>query len=98
MPEITRYVTETDSKDLSKQHTDALPLTCPSLLQCSLRQGYFHHWIIVPHYSHCKAVGLELTREYLNPPGRHSEEDAMFYRIHAARAFDYKSVLTLLSI
>ena len=75
MPAITGYIAETDSKeDLSKQHTDALPLTYPSLLQCSLRQGYFHQWIIIPHYSHCKVLGLEPTREYLNTPRIHSEE------------------------
>lgn len=68
---------EADSKEaLGKHFTDALPLTCPSLLQCSPRQGYIHQRIIFPHYSHCEVVGLEPAREYINTPGIHNEEGA----------------------
>lgn len=74
MPKITKYIAEIDSKDLRKQHTDALPLTCSYLLQCRLNQGYFRQWIIIPHYSYCKVVSLESNREYINKPGTHSDE------------------------
>lgn len=74
MPKITEYIPEIDSKDLSKQHTDVLPLTCSYLLQCRLNQGYFHQWVIIPHYSYCKVVGLESIREYINRPGMHSDK------------------------
>lgn len=74
MPKITEYIAEIGSKDLSKQHADALPLTCSYLLQRRLNQGYFHQWIIIPHYSYCRAVGLESIRECINRPGMHSDE------------------------
>lgn len=80
MPKITECAAEIDSEDLSKQHTDALPLTCSYLLQCRLNQGYFHQWIIIPHYSYCKVVGLESIREYINRPGMHSDKSMSMQR------------------
>lgn len=68
------YIAEIDSKDLSKQHTDDLPLTCSYLLQGRLNQGYFNQWIIIPHYSYCKVVDLESVRDYINRPGMHGDE------------------------
>lgn len=74
MPKIMEYIAEIDSKDLSKQHTDDLPLTCSYLLQGRLNQGYFNQWIIIPHYSYGKVVGLESVRDYINRPGMHGDE------------------------
>lgn len=53
---------------------DDSTLTCPSLLQCKLRHGYFPQQIIIHHYNHCEAVGLPPTKEYLNTQEMHSEE------------------------